>query len=173
LGYTHYHYQKPVLNQKKFDRFSEAVNKLLESDEAKQLLALESDNEFAPASVTNQEVRFNGKGEDGHETFLFKRETKVADYQEDKKMAFSFCKTARKPYDKYVVACLIVAKIIFGKDVKISSDGEIENWQEGKGLVEKVMNSTVVISQNKDGNFEIQSTLKETSEAEFIKDITK
>ena len=149
------------------------IRKLLDTDDAKQILALEYTNVTTPPLVTNQEVRFNGKGEDGHETFHFQRETRIADYQEDKKSAFSFCKTAQKPYDKYVVACLIIAKIIFEKNIKISSDGEIKDWQEGKEMVEKVMNSTVVISQDKEGGFQIQATIKETSEEEFIKDITK
>lgn len=50
-------------------------------------------------------------------------------------MAFMFCKTAYKPYDKYVTACLVLAKRHFGKDVKVSSDGEIKDWEKGIDLV--------------------------------------
>lgn len=88
-------------------------------------------------------------------------------------MAFGFCKTAQKPYDKYVVACLIIAKSIFGKDVTISSDGDLEEWQEGKALAEQAMDSTVVLSRNADGEFLVEVEAKETSIEDFVADITK
>jgi hypothetical protein len=151
------------------------VAELLDTDEAKTLLAYESDSISQLPHVSNQKVHFNGKGEDGHETFLFQRKEEIRDYQtaEGAKRAFVFCKTAQKPYDKYVVACLIIAKSIFGKDVNISSDGDLEDWQEGKKLAETAMNSTVTLSQNKDGQFQVESKKNETSPEEFIADITR
>jgi len=58
-------------------------------------------------------VDFNGKDELGHETFRI-----YADYQ---KNHGDFCKTARKPYDLLVVACLIAAYRIL--NFRFSSDG--------------------------------------------------
>ena len=40
---------------------------------------------------------------------------------------WSFCKTARKPYDLLVCACLIATHEILGYDV--SSDGDLEDWK--------------------------------------------
>lgn len=175
MGYTSYWYQNPVLSQKKFNEFSEVVARLLDTDDAKQLLAYERDETDKTPSVTNQMVRFNGKGEDGHETFLFQRKEEIRDYQKAKgaKMAFGFCKTARKPYDKYVVACLIIAKSIFGEDVVISSDGELDDWQVGKGLAEQAMDSTVVLTQDADGYFLVEAEINETSIEDFVADITR
>lgn len=151
------------------------IAKLLDTSDAKTLLAYESDSISQLPHVSNQMVHFNGKGEDGHETFVFARETEIRDYQkqEGAKRAFSFCKTAQKPYDKYVVACLIIAKSIFGKDVTISSDGDLEEWQEGKALAETAMNSTVTLSKDEDGNFYVESKKNETTPEEFIADITR
>ena len=151
------------------------VAELLDTNEAKQLLAYESDSISQLPHVGSQMVHFNGKGEDGHETFILERVTEIKDYQkaEGAKTAFNFCKTARKPYDKYVVACLIIAKSIFGKDITISSDGELDEWQEGKKLAEQVMNSTVVLTQDADEDFQVEAEAKETSIEEFIADITR
>lgn len=40
---------------------------------------------------------------------------------------WDFCKTARKPYDLLVCACLIAATDYLGYDV--SSDGRFKNWK--------------------------------------------
>ena len=93
--------------------------------------------------IDDEEIRFNGIGEDGHETFLItKKKRAKADYEEqhayDKKGAFNFCKTAHKPYDKYVVAVLCA---IYNMKIKldeekppvlyIRSDGNTKDWTEG------------------------------------------
>ena len=57
----------------------------------------------------------------GHETFILKRKYSEGDW--------TFCKTARKPYDLMVKACLILYKYYFS-DVQISSDGDEEDWQQ-------------------------------------------
>lgn len=55
-------------------------------------------------------VCFNGVGELAHEAFVI-----------EKKGTDDFCKTARKPYDLLVVACLIAAWQIL--NYRFSSDG--------------------------------------------------
>jgi hypothetical protein len=64
-------------------------------------------------------ISFNGDQDRGfdHETFSIEKE----------KTDWNFCKTARKPYDLLVCACLIAAKEILGYEV--SSDGDFEDWQ--------------------------------------------
>ena len=63
---------------------------------------------------TTDEIRFNGIGDDSHETFALGK-----GYN-----GFKFTKTARKPYDRHVLACLILAKKYFGDAIKVSSDGD-------------------------------------------------
>ena len=91
--------------------------------------------------IDDEEIRFNGIGEDGHETFLItKKKRAKMDYEEqeayDKQGAFEFCKTAHKPYDKYVVAVLCAIYNMFGHYnmtpmSEITSDGNSDDWKEG------------------------------------------
>ena len=63
----------------------------------------------------------NGVDEGAHETFVIPRHPKPID--------FEFCKTARKPYDKIVMACLAVLADCAG--FVVSSDGDPEEWTIG------------------------------------------
>lgn len=56
----------------------------------------------------------------GHETFSIYRKCKGDD---------GFCKTARKPYDLMVTACLLLYKYYF-PTVTISTDGTEDDWSE-------------------------------------------
>ena len=97
---------------------------------------------------------------------------------------FEFCKTAQKPYDKYVVAMLIaVAQIT--DSISVSSDGDQEDWLEGLQLyVERcTLNDTLndyakeLIPDNIMEMYEkkeIQKLVKEiTEEASTVFDNTK
>ena len=80
----------------------------------------------------------NGNWEDdpnnaGHETFALNQRREVP---ED---TFSCCKTAHKPYDIMVTACLILYKWYFSKDVSISSDGDMEEWKPAFTFIGKVL----------------------------------
>lgn len=57
---------------------------------------------------------FNGKGDDGHETFAI---------TSDLGNSFNFCKTARKPYDIVVCKVLLIFKHHLGDGISVSSDG--------------------------------------------------
>jgi hypothetical protein len=137
MGYTHYWNKIKELPQDKWDNFTKDVSIiLLHETEAQELLCSEwgQSREVDTAPVIDKDlVRFNGKGEDGHETFYFSRVAmnhehwrlpSAADGKHGK--YFSFCKTAKKPYDKYVVRVLLLAEKHFGKDIEIESDGDWE-----------------------------------------------
>lgn len=143
MGYTHYFYTKPELDKKQFKAFAKDVKALIAK--ANVPLAFEHNETDKSPEITDEVVRFNGHGEDGHETFMLTRETPVASYMENKKEAFEFCKTARKPYDKYVTACLLLAKKHFGNDIRLSSDGEVEDWVEGQEIVKEVLGQELEI----------------------------
>jgi hypothetical protein len=85
---------------------------------------------FNAPSISATKVLFNGRYENSqdHETFHFPGED-----------GFSFCKTAAKPYDVVVTACLAVAKDIFGDEIDVSSDGDSEDWVKGVELAERVL----------------------------------
>ena len=72
-------------------------------------------------------IAFNGVGELSYETFLFPGFSPPPSSAN-----FAFCKTARKPYDTIVVACLLVAKHHLGAAIEVSSDGDWEDeWLNG------------------------------------------
>ena len=78
--------------------------------------------------VTSQEIRFNGVGDTGHETFYFKSNGEP----------FDFCKTARKPYDTVVMYVLIVLKHFLKDNITVSSDGDFDNeWAEACRYMEE------------------------------------
>jgi hypothetical protein len=57
-------------------------------------------------------------------------------------LGFNFCKTAGKPYDEVVTACLLVARDHFPEDIlSIDSDGSWSDgdWQEGTKLYTTVL----------------------------------
>lgn len=80
-------------------------------------------------------LEVNGKGDDAHEPFVL-REHFSQNLERD---GFSFCKTARKPYDAVVTACLIVLKYHLGDNIDVSSDGNCCDWVEGLELAKRVL----------------------------------
>jgi hypothetical protein len=108
--------------------------------------------QIGSALVSDQEVCFNGAGDvDGvdlsHESFYV--EQTFQPWHEDMKadsegLWFTFCKTARKPYDLAVTACLIRLAFHFPETVKISSDGTAEEWEEGRALCERLFGFAAV-----------------------------
>ncbi len=77
-------------------------------------------------------IDFNGAREEGHENFVLREQFK-------ENYSFNFCKTAQKPYDEVVTACLIILSHYLGDNIKVSSDGYQEDWQSGLELVKKVL----------------------------------
>lgn len=51
---------------------------------------------------------------------------------------FQFCKTARKPYDTAVTACLLLAKHHFGSAIEITSDGGPEGFNRAFLVLSRV-----------------------------------
>lgn len=124
MGYTHYFKGKKSTDVK-FKEFTDACQKLHDNlpeitdtaggyykDKKLQIGDgsgyLNYSMNYVPVFNTDL-VCFNGVGDLAHETFVIKTGTD------------DFCKTARKPYDLLVVACLIAAHKIL--NYNFSSDG--------------------------------------------------
>ena len=103
MGYTHYFELKADLT----DEVLRDVEKVIEKYPD---LVLECDCDEPPL-VSKELIRFNGRGEDGHETFLIKPHHHV------------FCKTNKKPYDLAVCEVLLILKHHYRDDFELSSDG--------------------------------------------------
>lgn len=76
-------------------------------------------------------LMFNGKGDEGHEDFALREHFSQNE-------GFNFCKTAQKPYDLVVVACLAILKHRLGDSIEVSSDGDASDWLDGIEYARKV-----------------------------------
>ena len=141
MGYTHYWRQLRDFTDTEWQELTRLA-KLITAD-GQGILSNEYDEKNSKPTIDNEQIRFNGIGDNGHETFIItKKKRAKREYEEqeayDKKGAFEFCKTAHKPYDKYVVAVLCA---IYNMKIKldeekppvlyIRSDGNTKYWTEG------------------------------------------
>lgn len=136
MGYTHYWYRPP--NIANFKEFAMDCKKIIDSCNVPT--AWECDKPKKSPATSSEVVRFNGIGDDGHETFYVEKTFKPEEWQKPKEggLYFEFCKTARKPYDVVVTACLI-ALHHHCPDVKISSDGGNDEWGPGRDLCQRIL----------------------------------
>ena len=166
MGYTHY-WDSPVgeRDQEKWDEFikdcKELYNNMPEHSlssggyHAEDPLKLNGCGHYKVATFNKNCVWFNGsdgggrvKGTHGwqdenehgldHETFSIMRVAADRRGDPDAKTVFGFCKTARKPYDLMVQAVLILYKHHF-PDVQVSSDGQVDDWDEAFKFVAGVL----------------------------------
>jgi len=117
MGYTHYFrrdFSQASNSSSSYDAFTDGVKNIVKHADVP-----------VDVSITENYVRVNGVGADGHEDFYW---TKLAD------TGFNFCKTAEKPYDAVVTACLLWLKECYGEAVTISSDGYWHEWLPGRRL---------------------------------------
>lgn len=119
MGYTHYWNlkTKPSNYDEGFMNVQLDIQKILRV-KPNDIILRGGDGTGEP-EFKSEFICFNGNGEDNldHETFYF-----------DGVTDFSFCKTARKPYD--LIVCLILISLknhIEGFD--FSSDGDKDEWE--------------------------------------------
>jgi len=131
-GYTHYYTWKQPPDDTSLKACVADMNRLIEA--RKSILVSPDVPESTPGSLklSATNVDFNGIGVNAHEPFVFPYTLSSHD-------SFNFCKTAWKPYDEVVTACLIVARDHFSPSVlEISSDGEWPDWSRGAMLYTSV-----------------------------------
>tara|TARA_R100001163_G_scaffold63467_1_gene55471 strand:+ start:473 stop:1012 length:540 start_codon:yes stop_codon:yes gene_type:complete len=143
MGYTHYWRQQRDFTETEWQELTRLA-KLITAD-GQGILANEYDEENSKPTIDSEQIRFNGKGKDGHETFIItKKKRAKRQYEEQEaydKGAFEFCKTAHKPYDKYVTAVLCALYNLSNVPPQrnrnahpmreITSDGNTKDWTEG------------------------------------------
>lgn len=125
MGYTNYWYRPTVLDQDRFDKFSEDAKSLALGWEGP--IADGAGVEGSKPRFDHDEVTFNGVEDDAHEAFHIPRVFDPPSWRpepDEDGLHFDFCKTARKPYDTLVCAVLIAFKHHF-PEVVVASDG---NW---------------------------------------------
>jgi hypothetical protein len=145
VGYTH-HWRRPGrLPARKFRAAAEDCRKVVETlcRERRFRVQRESDGTTPPV-FDRDAVRFNGEGDLGHETFHVPRVYTPPDWQREhyrKGPWGDFCKTARKPYDLAVCACLIVLRHHLGGKFGVSSDGgdDEEGWAAARAACQAAL----------------------------------
>ena len=138
MGYTHYWYRKEELSRSKFRLAIADIRKV--EQHLNPEIQFEYD-EDKPVVFNDKLIRFNGIGENGHETFYVERKHKTSFPQKDDAgRFFAFCKTNEKPYDEFVCCCLIILNHYFGEDFVVSSDGDLkEDWQVPIKICQEVL----------------------------------
>ena len=84
-------------------------------------------------------LKVNGKAELSHEDFCLRehyKQNREPLYPSSRK-GFNFCKTANKPYDDVVTACLIVLKHYLKDNIDVNSDGMAHEWLAGLDLARR------------------------------------
>ena len=130
MGYTHYWYMKKdkKVSNKKWNKLTGDVKLLLDGSPILERAKQNNKNDWwNDLTITDNEIRYDG----GHETFVLERKPIQSSWRKDEDMVFNFCKTARKEYDGLVTATLLLAKHHLGDEIKISSDGDEQEWAEG------------------------------------------
>lgn len=145
MGYTHY--IKSVDSPSSLEdalKVREQISKVLHRN--KKFLQYEYDLPYTPENsiIFDKEgnpqniIRFNGIGDEGHETFYINSGLKDG---------FNFCKTSRKDYDVAVCECLLILKCFL--NATVTSDG-FSNFQ-GAGKPYKI--GDTVKSKDIDGTW--------------------
>jgi hypothetical protein len=140
MGYTHYWYRKEVLDRNEFSNAIKDISLVFSYTKPLEYPKGLNDSKHIidVYELNSESINFNGIGEQAHETFSIKQNI-IDEWYGDDLWKFNFCKTARKPYDKYVIACLYIFKHHFADDIKISSDGDETEWYDGIKLVKDVL----------------------------------
>jgi hypothetical protein len=116
MGYTHYFRQNKSFNDSQWQQVVEGIKRIFDYCEEKKIKLQFEYNDPRPPVANEKCIRFNGKDEDGHETFYLVPESG----------GFQFCKTADKPYDLAVCLCLLYIESVAPGILEIKSDG---NWE--------------------------------------------
>lgn len=127
MGYTHYWRGKKRPTEKQWKAIMVEVDKLFNTKEAFKLIRYEQGRN-TPPTLNAEEIRFNGRGENAHETFLFTRDPS----------SFEFCKTAGKPYDLFVVGVLTIVYHFAPECYDITSDGWPDEWEPAINFLKEI-----------------------------------
>jgi hypothetical protein len=114
MGYTRYHRIEGKIDPEKFKNYSKDCKTICDEITKEFGHGIADYQGEGEPEFLDDLVAFNGIGDLSHESFVISTDSK----------GFQFTKTQRKPYDKHVLACLILAKEYFGDNIEVSSDGD-------------------------------------------------
>lgn len=130
IGYTHYYTPNKNVDAATWSRFVGLAREVFAKTEARGIKICGPMGEGPPIAEGDR-VSFNGtdEGDLGHESCVIERGG-----------AWTFCKTAQKPYDIAVVALLSIGETLGVLTAR--SDGDAIEWQQGLELAREVLSAT-------------------------------
>lgn len=136
MGYTHYWMQTRDFTPQEMGDIAGSLRRIIV--EATCDIVGPMGDEGTPPTLTEEEIAFNGRDKNSHETFGFnaKRELPYTGARADQ-LGIAFCKTARKPYDIVVTACLTLLQADYG--FSVWSDGDVDEWEAGVAFAEQAL----------------------------------
>lgn len=154
MGYTHYWTFKPIKRgttkavNSNYRQAIEACKRVIDYYQAMHASGTDERLSGYSAHAPLEEyggINFNGARELAHEDFVLGEKYKDnlgggTAYVH----VHGFCKTARKPYDIVVVACLAVLKHYLGDQIAVSSDGYAKDWAMGVGLARAALSNNAI-----------------------------
>jgi len=112
MGYTHYWYRPRLLDALKFRAFRIDLEKVV----------WRSGVNVVDVALTDEGVLFAG----GCEALKIDQAFAGRSVRSGEDRCFDFCKTEGMKYDALVVAALLLAKMHFGSDFNLTSDGRLD-----------------------------------------------
>lgn len=141
MGYTHYFntveiHGKATEQERKYQLALKQCRKIAKyyNDDVKTYYGPKTDLRLSGYTVHAPKyggLSINGVQGEAHEDFCMREH-----FKENKA---EFCKTARKPYDQVVVACLVVLKHYLGDGFAVESDGDAHEWVNGRDLAREAL----------------------------------
>lgn len=155
MGYTHYFNQRRNFTRKQWEIVSADLRTIVTYAQHECGIALANgmgDGGTSP-EFTADLIMLNGVGDDSHETFMVRRAIKTTpDYPGETDLGGDFTKTAQKPYDAVVTACLCYLTtatrredptshepIIGSETFSATSDGKGADFLVGLDLARKAL----------------------------------
>lgn len=155
MGYTHYYRREERLDEETFKLFAKDVKRIMQMAKTLKIRLAGAGGEVKTKPIVEDDlICFNGYRSKAHETLLISRIKTRRNLDSGDALIFDFCKTARKPYDKIVVAVLVAFKHHFPNS-RISSDGDEEAFELGKNICQLLFgygNDMKVIEEETDGD---------------------
>lgn len=134
MGFSHYFEQNRTLTRPEWQVIATFAKSLFAYDQSHDKVLADGHGEVGTApKVSTDSIVFNGIDENSHETMFIARAG----------AGFQFCKTARKPYDRYVVALLCYIEAVAPKAFRIASDGDRRDWECGLALAKLIADGNI------------------------------
>lgn len=144
MGYTHYYEQKRSFTDAEWSIIVKGWQ--LISKEAKIYVDDQSnlDSAHAKHKLVDPYFNINGKGKEAHENFVLYKNLEHISGLRDAVRNINFVKTARKKYDRYVVALLLLINNVAPNAFVVKSDGYLDEWFDGMDILKNYVQSVKV-----------------------------